>query len=719
MLFSRDWLAEYVELPEPAAELARRLTFAGLAVEEIRDGAGTGASAAAGTVFDIDVTTNRPDCMNHLGVARELAVLYGRPLRPPSFALPERLGEHAVEVEVQDEALCPRFVLRVVSGVRVGPSPEWLRRRLESIGLRSINNVVDVTNFVLWELGQPLHAYDLGRLAGRRLAVRRARAGERLTTLDGVDRELSPEMLVIADAQAPVGLAGVMGGLASEVTAATTEIVLESGHFDPRAVRATAKRTGLHTDASHRFERGADIEICLAAADRAAALIAELAGGAVAAVATDRRVRQAAPRRGHLESARLDAFAGVAIPPAEVERILAGLGFDLAPAPAGDRPAWLVTVPSWRLGDFEPRPWVPGSSRHAADSAPVADVYAQDLYEEVMRIFGYEQVPAALPTLGGADGHPSQAASRRRRIRRHLAACGFAESIHFAFGDRGEALAYPSVEPAAEPLELANPISERAAVLRRSLIPGLVESARFNQRRGAAAVRLFEVATVFFAAAANTGAADGSVPLPEQPEMIALVCGGTVGSPWQREVHLDLFDAKGAIESLALELGCRLEARPAEGLPGALPGLLADSAAWLFVAGGERPIGFLGRVESEEGYPLYVAEVAADALSGEVDRGVRTPPRLPGIGVDLTLTHALATPWAEIDRVIAQEAPPDLVGWELVDRYRGDGVPDGAVNTTIHFDYNAGDRSLTQDEINGRQARLAADLASRFGWRKE
>jgi phenylalanyl-tRNA synthetase beta chain len=220
------------------------------------------------------------------------------------------------------------------------------------------------------------------------------------------------------------------------------------------------------------------------------------------------------------------------------------------------------------------------------------------------------------------------------------------------------------------------------------------------------------VATVFFAREDAGAAAE----LPDQPEMVGLVCGGTVGNPWQREVQLDLFDAKGAVESLAAELGVRLEARPPE-RPEDLPGLLAGSSAWLHVAGRPEPAGYLGRVEAEEGYPLYVAEVAADALEGARDLAVRLPPRLPGVGADLTLTHALEVPWAEIEGAIALLAPADLASWELANRYRGEGVPAGAVNTTIHFLYNAGDRSLTQEEVNERQAVVAAELARRFGWR--
>src|SRR6202035_1730783 len=393
----------------------------------------------------------------------------------------------------------PRYLARVIRGVRVGESPAWLQARLESIGQRAINNVVDVANFCLWELGQPMHAFDLAKLAGATVVVRRARVGESLVTLDGQARELSPEMLVIADAERPVALAGVLGGLDSEVTESRTDILLESAHFDRQAVRLTARRLGIHTDASHRFERGADIEACAFAAERAAALIAELAG--------------------------LEPFAGAAIPPVDVERWLAGLGFAPRLTGVGE---WEVTVPSWRAYDIEARPWIPGSARATSH---VAEVYPQDLYEEVMRLFGFDRIPAALPALAGSDGHPNAAATAREKARQRLAACGYAEAINFAFIDPQDDAAYPSLRPGSRPLALENPLSERYSVLRRSLVPGLIDSARFNQRRGAAAVRLFEVGSVFFERA---GRGEGELAdLPEQPETIALVAGGTVGTPWE------------------------------------------------------------------------------------------------------------------------------------------------------------------------------------------
>jgi phenylalanyl-tRNA synthetase beta chain len=691
MLFSRSWLAEYADLPADPREIARRLTAAGLNVEGVEE---KGADA----VLDVEVTTNRPDCMNHLGLAREAAVIFDVPLRrPPSQ--PEETTERAADVAsiaVEDLQGCPRLTARVLRGVKIGPSPAWLRERLESIGQRSINNVVDVTNFVLWETGQPLHAYDLAKLGGRQVVARRARAGEMLTTLDGQRRRLTPEMLVIADAKVPVGLAGVMGGAASEVTAATTDILLESAHFDRLRVRVAAKALGMHTDASHRFERGTDPEGCLEAAGRAARLIAEVAGGTVLAGALDVRAEGFPPvRTGRLELARLHAFAGAEIAAADVERWLAGLGFSLTPLGPG---AWDVTAPSWRLFDFEPR--------------PDGRVWEADLFEEAIRIYGMDNIQPTLPRVLGLDARPTPEQALRERVRDYLAAAGYVETVHFAFGDPRADAAYPSLRPEAKPLRLKNPLSESYSVMRRSLVPNLVDTAHFNQRRGARAMRLFEIARVYFPALPGE-------PLPDQPEHVAWVCGGTVGDPWQREVVLDFFDAKGALEGLAESLGLHLEARPKD-----LPGLLAGSSAELVRPDRGDPgdtgevVGFLGRVAAEEGYPLYIAEVALSGLTGgKTFREVEIPSRFPGVEADQTLTHAVTAPWAEIDRTLAELRPADLVSWHLKDRYRGPGVPEGAVNTTISFLYNSPERSLTQEEVNERQQALAAELERRYGWR--
>ncbi len=682
MKFLRSWLAEFVDAPA-AAEIAAALTAVGLAVEGLEE---RGDDA----VLDVDVTTNRPDAMNHFGVARELAVKLQRPLREPEWAV-EEAGAAAADVarvEIADPR-CLRYAARVVRGVRVTDSPAWLRRRLEAIGQRPINSVVDATNYVLWELGQPLHAFDLGKLAGARIVVRGARAGEALRTLDGVERELVEGMLVIADAERAVALAGVMGGADSEVTAGTRDVLLESAHFERRAVRHVARGLGLRTDASHRFERGADPEACARAAARAARLVAELAGGEVLGGALDARSPWPAqwPPRGRLEHARLERFGGVAIPAAEVERVLAGLGFDAERGSGG----WRVTVPSWRYYDLPARP-------SEVDELG-ALVEEQDLFEEVLRHHGFDSLPAELPAIPGRDAGRSPAHDLRERVRDHLAACGFAEAIHYAFQSAAADRAFPQLVAAGEPLRIANPLSSEYEVLRRSLLPNMVEGARLNQRRGAPAVRLFEVGSVFPGGTA------------EEPEAVAVVAGGRQGTPWEREIELDLFDVKGAVDSLAAARGGRLEFRPAR-LAGFVPGTGAE-----ILAAGE-VVGALGQVAGEgEPYGLFAAELRLAALApGAEPLRVRLPSRFPGVAADLTLTHALSIQWADIEAAVRAAAAPELQAFGLKVRYRGAGVPEGAVNTTVWFHYAADDRSLTQEEVNARHQALADELVRRFGW---
>jgi phenylalanyl-tRNA synthetase beta chain len=381
---------------------------------------------------------------------------------------------------------------------------------------------------------------------------------------------------------------------------------------------------------------------------------------------------------------------------------LVGLGFVLQPI--AEAAAWDVTVPSWRWFDFEPR--------------PDGRVYEADFFEEVIRIHGFAGIPAALPALAGSDGPATERQRVRQRTRTFLAGLGYAEAINFGFDDPKAAANLPSLRPGLEPLLLANPLSEHHRAMRQSLLANLLASARFNQRRGAAAVRLFEVGTVFYRRGAmSPGAApvnphDRTAELPDEQEQVALICGGKVGQPWDREVALDLFDLKGAVEALAETLGVRLTARSAE-----LTGLLVGSAAELLDDAG-RVVGICGRLAEEEGYPLYVAEVALAALAGGAAvHALSLPPRVPGIAADLTLTHALRVSWQELEDAIAALRSPELTSFALKIRYQGDGVPEGAVNTTVTFHYNAADRTLTQDVVNERQQALATELNRQFGWK--
>ncbi|HEX2466217.1 MAG TPA: phenylalanine--tRNA ligase subunit beta [Thermoanaerobaculia bacterium] len=680
MQFSRDWLAQYVEVG-PVDELRALLTRSGSSVEHV-------TIEGDDALLDVDITGNRPDCMNHVGLAREIAVLRGVPLRRPDAA-PSESGAAAsslARVEVAEARLCPRYSARLLEDVRLGPSPDWLVRRLETVGARSINNVVDVTNFVLWELGQPLHAFDLDTLGASTIVVRLAAAGEKLQTLDGVARELLATDLVIADAKRAVALAGVMGGLATEVTPATRRVLLESAHFDRSTVRRTAKRLGLHTDASHRFERGTDPEGTVAALDRAAVLLADIAGATVRRGVLDvvdpavlvRREIAFSPRR-------LDGFAGVAYDRSELARWFTGLGLEVLDAGAD---TWKVRVPSWRRFDLE---------------------RAEDLYEEAMRVRGFEAIPAALSPIYGSDGPETPVQKRRRLMRRHLVGQGFAETIQYSFVSREEDARYPLAKTngkapdaaaaggfaASGPVELANPLSEQYTVLRRSMLPGLVATALFNLRRGAGAVRLFEIGNVF---------------LEEEIESLGLVLGGTDGTPWDGAREADLYELKGVLDSLLEAFDASVEIRRAE-----LPGVLSGTGAELYRDG--EWAGWFGRLDCESAVPLLAAELFCRALGdGAAVSRVTTPSRFPGVAADLTLTHGTTVPWSAIARAIADAAPAELQAFDLKDRYQGEGVPAGAVNTTISFRYNAPDRSLQQEEVNARQAEIAKLLDQRFGW---
>ena len=671
MEFSCEWLGEYLDLSDVGIEeLAQGLTDVGLAVELIEEKDGD-------TVFDLDVTTNRPDCMNHFGVAREIGVILGRSLTQPSIDL-EFGGANGHElISIEAPETCRRYVGLVLEGVEIKESPLWMRRRLEAIGLRPINNVVDVTNYVLWELGQPLHAFDLDTLSDQRVVVRFAKEGESLRTLDGEDRELSTDMLVIADSERPIALAGIMGGEATEVTAATHRILLESAWFEPGSVRRTARQLGMHTDASHRFERIADIEACQRATERAAVLILELGGGSVVGPPIDGRGESFGPLQAVvLAHSKLERFAGIQIPREEVEGKLAALGFQLESTEQG----WNVKSPSWRRFDV---------------------VEPADLYEEVLRTIGFDRIPAIVPPSDGPDAPELPVHYLRRKVRHQLASSGYSEAINYAFyGEPEDSIVDPLVGGSV--VEVLNPLSDRYCWMRRNLLAGVVANARFNRRRNAEVVRLFEIGHVFW----KNGEEDVS-----EAEHLSIVLGGQLGTPWEGQVAMDLFDLKGVVESLGTLTGVEIVAESSS-RSGLVPGI----AAQLLVR--DEVVGFLGELDeaSGEAFPLYVVELCLDSLLPVAGpRTIKIPSRFPGVGIDLTLTHSLTVPFAEISAAIEKAAVEGLVGHYLKDRYQGKGVPEGCVNTTLHFEYNAKNRSLTQNEVNERQADLSAKLKEQFG----
>ncbi len=676
MRFSHDWLRDYVDLPDDPDGIGRRLTSVGLPLEAIEGAPG----APGGVVYDLDVFSNRPDCMNHLGVARELAAIYGVPLRRPAPGLKAagpKTADH-VAIEIADPERCRRYAARCVLGVRVGPSPAWLRERLERLGHRSINNVVDATNFVLWEQGQPLHPFDLDRVAEHRIVVRPARAGEALVTLDGVVRRLSPEVLVIADPRSALALAGIMGGQSSEIREGTTNVLLESAWFDPVTVRRGAKGLGMHTDASHRFERGADPEAILPALDRAAALIAELAGGKVTDPPLDVRSGDETARRISLRPARAAALLDHDPGRARMREILERLEFRVEADTSG---SIVAVVPSFRR-DIERE---------------------VDLIEEVARHAGYDAIPSRLPAVVNAEGGRPPRLQRLDAARRALLQDGFTEAVNFDLAEAEESRLF---EPEVRPLAIENPLQSQAASLRTTLLPGLLRNVAHNLNRGLQAVRLFEVGSVF-----HPG------PL-ERVRAAAVVAGLSPASHWStgwREA--DLFDARGAAEALLDAMGdSRLRFASDRIAPGAAlagPAIEADGRACGRV--GEVDPSVLRRFDIDR--PVFAFEMDLQAWldAPAASRTFRPLPRVPSVRRDLALVVPDRMTIDQLEDAMRRASPLPVAAIEVFDRYRGKGVPPGHASVALQLVFQA-ERTLEAEAVQKAIEAIVAE-AERQGAR--
>lgn len=689
------WLREHVDLPEPASEVGRRLTSLGFALDGL---AGEGDAA----VLELDVGSNRPDALSHVGLARELATATARALRLPQARLSESAtrAESVASVVVEAPDLCPRYCARVVQGVTVRPSPAWMAERLEACGIRPINVIVDVTNYVLLELGHPLHAFDLSLLPGGGIVVRRARAGERMTTLDGAERELVADDLLIADSSHGVALAGVMGGANTEIRDTTRDVLLESAWFLPSAVRRTSKRTGLHTEASHRFERGADVEMAPVALDRAAQLLAELAGGTVLAGRIDVRAPSQPPRQVPLRRERLDALTGATIPDATVERVLPSLGFALS---ARDSAGWIATVPSWRL-----------------------DVSREvDLVEEVLRHHGFDSVEGALPPFaaGAEPRQPWQVGLDM--LRQSLVGSGHHQAVSFSFGAARDMEAWGDSlvdGGGARVLRLVNPIADNLSTMRTSLVPGLLLALSGSVRRGESDVRLFEEGKAFFA---WTDGGQHATPVEER-WAVAIVQHGRRGNAHfqHRPPAVDLLALKGAVEDALASVRGRALAGSIEIVAGDAPHAAPGSSAEVRLDG-ER-IGWMARLHPDFLAPLELTEAV---IAAEIDLTRVLPEsspkprfqplsRYPRVVRDVSVIVDRNLAYGAIIAAVsgrARETGSLVESVELMDRYLGQGVPDGKVSLTFTVAYRRQDRTLTQDEVDAAHQEIVDLLAARFG----
>jgi len=632
-------------------------------------------------VLDLEITPNRPDAMGLIGIAREVAACTGAkliPFRPSPTPLEADAGGR-LNVVVKDAAGCPRYLARVIVDVAVGPSPDFVQKRLALAGVRPISNLVDATNYALLITGHPMHAFDLDRLTEQTIVVRRAFAGESIRTIDGEDRNLDSDDLVIADASAPVALAGVMGGLGSEVTGATRRVALESAYFDPATVFRTSKRHGLRTEASARFERGADPNNVEFAASLAASLIVQWSGGRVEG-ATDFYPNPVEPRTITMRPARANLLLGGHIEPAEMVGALERLGLrsDLA----GDLIS--VTVPT-RRGDL---------------------VAEEDLIEEVARVTGYDRIPSTLPAGRGRAGALPREQVLIRRLKSALTGCGLYEAKTSLFNSPAELKKLGL----GGSLRISNALTVDESILRPSLLPGLIRSAAGNFSRRNLEVRLFEIGSIFLS--------QGRL---SEPLRIGIAIGGQVSQQWHSESRaLDFYDLKGAVEVLLEALGITgASFQPVEQPP------LHPARTAEVTAGGE-VLGFLGELGPQATerldlpYSVCVAEldlVALLAMAQDPTPTAGAQSRFPAVLLDLAVSVGEEVNAADVLKSAKAAAGPELESVRLIDVYRGEQAGEGRKSLALRMVFRLADRTLAESEAIQSRDAMAAAIAKDHGGR--
>ncbi len=641
-------------------------------------------------IFEIGLTPNRADCLSVIGIAREIGAKLGTKVRYPGHGVPEEGPpvELSASVQVEDSVGCPRYTARFVSGCTIGPSPAWMVNRLTAVGMRSINNVVDITNYVLLEYGHPLHAFDFKLLAGGKIIVKRAGEGDTFTTLDGQERALCPEDLTICDGEKAVALAGIMGGQNSEINDATTDILIESACFDPTMVRRTSKRLGIHTESSHRFERGADVGNLTRALDRAAALMAELAGGRVSTGILDIYPQPAAPRCITLRLERVNQMLGLDISAAQVESILLNLEFDVTATGDG---LFSVTVPTFRV-----------------------DIEREiDLIEEIARLNGYENIPATMPRVRINAERPSRRRALELKVRDLLVSNGLSEIVNYSFINPSsiDKVLLGEDDTRRNMVPILNPLTEEQSVMRTSLLPGLLEVASRNASFRLMDLQLFEMRRIYLAA-------EGA-ELPDEPLHAAgLLTGARDQAGWNRgRESVDFYDVKGIVENIVAALNLSdvsYNASITESFyhPGKSCAVFAGSTR--FASMGE----LHPAVQETYGFdqPLYYFEIDLEQLVSlsAGTTSVSPPPRFPDTFRDIAMLIDNELETGTVLDCIRSNKIKELGQVELFDVYTGSHVPEGQKSIAVRIRYWSQDRTLTDEEVNRLHQKVIENLKKKI-----
>lgn len=664
-----DWLKEYVEIDAPAAELGHVLTMAGLEIEshELLDG-------EKGDVLELNVTPNRGYCLSHLGVAREVSALMGQTFTPPdALALLEKSWgavpvTEKLTVENQEENLCPRYAALVIENVKIGPSPKWLCDRLLAIGLRPINNIVDITNFVMMEYGQPLHAFDRELLTGNKIIIRNAKKGEPFTSLDGSELKLEPDALVIADEEKPVALAGIMGGTNSQVTGSTQNVVLESACFDSATIRKASKKYGLRSDSSYRFERGVDMEGVITAQARAACLIKELAGGDICKGRIDVYPATRENIQLSLRVSRVNQVLGAEFSAKQVSEIVSRLGLKVE----GDHETLQVEVPGFR----------PDLTREI------------DVIEEIARVDGFDKVATVFPVASVRPVRITAKQSLLRKIRDVLCHTGFSETVHFSFVEREQAEGYlPSFAKGKDKvIPLKNPLSSENDTMRTSLLPGLLKTISNNLSKGQKPLKLFEIGSVYFF--------DSQGNRIEKTVLTAAVLGSYELTPWKpRGKGYDFYDLKGALDNLGSQCGLQIDFSANAEKPFLLPGKSVSCRS------GDKVLGYLGELSPEKTgvtEKVFVWEIDLQEME------VSLPPRprfqsiakFPETYRDISILVDRQVTSQQASDLILKAGHPLLNRVELYDHFEGKKIQSDKKSLTFALSFQSKDRTLSDEEVN-------------------
>jgi len=682
MKISLNWMKDYVEFDGSVQDLVERLTMSGIEAEKVES---VKTPKGNDTVVEFEITPNRPDCLSHWGLAREIAARFHVSLRLPKVQSGE-LSCRRCDIKILAPEACRRYVGTVVEGVAVADSSKPRRTRqsrfeeLISLGSRLINNVVDATNFCLFETGQPLHAFDLDKLIGGRVEVRFARPGERLTTLDGVDRELDPSVLVIADAERPVALAGIMGGANSEVGPDTKNILLESAWFDPVLIRRTSRKLGLASDSSYRFERGVSYENVLTASRRALALIVESAGGTVTRFADVKAGKRPARARAlRLDLSRMNHFLGAKISAAQIRRIFTALGFEVFVGGKG-----LLTV---RPPDFRP------------DIRRV-----EDLYEEVARVVGYDNLPSSFPVIPMTGMVSSDRRAKRQRLADYLLSQGFNETVSYSL------LGQDQVEAAAcgdlPQVQVRNPLSQEHNVMRPHLLPSLLSIAITNINRGQKDLALFETGKIY--------------PPGGEQEAMGMILTGCLRRDWRRpdDWPFDFFDLKGSIEKMLAQFGVGGLTVSVSQDPWLESGQRADLMA------GSQKIGSLGKVADAvldrfgiKQAGVFFAQVDLEAVYAIPLSATRYAPvcGFPSVIRDISLAVDKKVSLGEIFTIVRETGTALLQTIDFKEEYLGDKTPEGQRGLVFSVIYKSPERTLTEEEVQAIHDTMCRQICDRLG----